>query len=107
MSWLFLIISGIFEMIGVLVFKQVAIAKGKKLFFWLLVLMGVFSFSLTFLSLAMRNIDMSIAYGVWTGIGASGGVVLASIVYKEKITLAKGICLLLIIGSMIGLKLIS
>lgn len=107
MNWIFLILSGIFEILGVLVFKQVAMAKGVKLLYWLFILACVFSFSLTCLSLAMREIDMSVAYGVWTGIGASGGVILASIIYKEKITLLKGICLALIIGSMVGLKLLS
>lgn len=107
MSWLFLFCSGIFEISGILIFKKLALAKGKRFFLWLLVLGINFAFSLGLLSLAMKEIDMSIAYAVWTGIGASGGVIMAKIFYKEQITLLKGICLTLIIGSMIGLKLLS
>lgn len=105
MSWLFLFVSGIFEISGILIFKKLAQSKGKQFVLWFLILGINFAFSLMLLSLAMREIDMSIAYAVWTGIGASGGVIMAGILYKESLSWQKILSLVMIIGSMVGLKL--
>ncbi|WP_027327739.1 DMT family transporter [Helicobacter pametensis] len=107
MSWIYLITSGIFEIFGILIFKKVAHSQGKSLIKWLVILALNFCFSLGLLSLAMQTIDMSIAYAVWTGIGASGGVIAARIFYQELLSIQKTLCLIVIIASMVGLKLVS
>lgn len=107
MSWFALLGSGMFEMLLVLAFKKLSESNGVKLVLWTILSVCIGGASFTLLSIAMREIDMSIAYAVWTGIGASGGVVLSSIIYHEKLTLAKCIFLAMIIASMVGLKLLS
>lgn len=107
MSWVFLIFAGCLEVFGILTMKKVASKKGKSFLLWLCVLLLGFACSLSLLSLAMREIDISVVYAVWTGIGAVGGVVMARIVYQEKITLLKGVCLFVIIASVVGLKLLG
>ncbi|MET9961902.1 multidrug efflux SMR transporter [Streptomyces sp. NPDC006326] len=57
------------------------------------------------LSLALRELDVSVGYTIWTGIGGVGTVVLGSILFKEKITLARLISFASIIGGAILLRL--
>jgi quaternary ammonium compound-resistance protein SugE len=42
---------------------------------------------------------------VWVGIGAAGAAIAAVFLYHEPISLMKGLFLVLLIGSIIGLKL--
>ncbi|MEU3709942.1 DMT family transporter [Streptomyces catenulae] len=59
------------------------------------------------LSLALKSIPVGIGYTVWTGIGAVGSVLLAGVLYGERITPGKALCFLAIIGGVIGLHLTS
>lgn len=43
-----------------------------------------FGASFTFLSYAMETLPMGTAYGIWTGIGASGGAIFGMILYGES-----------------------
>jgi paired small multidrug resistance pump len=54
----------------------------------------------------MNVLPMSIAYSVWTGIGAIGAVGVGVIFNGEKVGVKKGVYLFLIIFSVIMLKLI-
>ncbi|RIL76894.1 hypothetical protein BUY37_02930 [Staphylococcus cohnii] len=66
-----------------------------------------FAISFLTLSIAMQQLSMSTAYAVWTGIGAVGGAVLGMVFYKESTDIKRIICILVILGSTIGLKLLS
>ncbi|GAO07408.1 multidrug efflux SMR transporter [Streptomyces lydicamycinicus] len=59
------------------------------------------------LSLALKTIDVGIGYTVWTGIGTVGSVLFAALLYGEQITLGKVLCILAIIGGVVGLHLTS
>lgn len=107
MNWMYLFIAGIFEIFSILIMKKASGKKGGVFFLWFLFMMGIFGISLWFLSLAMQKIDMSVAYAVWTGIGTVGGVIMARVVYFEKISLLKWFCLFVIVASVIGLKLLQ
>ena len=89
MSWIFLIMAGIFEMVGVLM-----LIAGFGLSFWLL-------------SLAMETLPMGTAYAVWTGIGASGGAILGMIFYGEPRNTLRIVFITMVLGSAVGLKLVS
>lgn len=104
MSWIALLMAGIMEIVGVIMMKK-QVESGKKIFILFLALCFLVSFG--FLSLAMREIPMGIAYPVWTGIGAVGGVLVGILFFKEDKSMAKFFFLSLIIISSIGLKIIS
>lgn len=104
MSWVFLFIAGFFEIVGVAIMKQFALT-GKKLF--ILILFFPFALSFACLSLAMQDISMSVAYAIWTGIGATGGVLVGILFYKESKNFAKIFFLVLIIASSVGLKFLA
>jgi len=65
-----------------------------------------FALSLTLLSYAMQTIAMSVAYAIWTGIGAIGAVVVGVVFEGEKINFKKALFLSLIIFSVIMLKIV-
>ncbi|TQR60749.1 DMT family transporter [Campylobacter troglodytis] len=104
MSWVFLFIAGLFEIAGVAIMKQFALT-GKK--FFILILLFQFALSFACLSLAMQGISMSVAYAIWTGIGAAGGVLVGILFYKESKKPSKLFYLGLIIISSVGLKFLS
>lgn len=73
----------------------------------LLGLVIFFGLSFICLSIAMKIIPMSTSYAVWTGIGAVGGAVLGILFYGESKDLKRLFFIAVILGSTIGLKLIS
>lgn len=104
MSWIFLIIAGLFEIFGVIALNQF---KLKPNVLTVLGLMVTFGGSLSFLYLAMRGIDMGAAYAVWTGIGAAGGAIVGIIWYGESKSYKRMLFISMIIVAVIGLKIVS
>lgn len=107
MSWIYLVVAGFFEILSIFIMKKTSMKKGIAAIIWFLCMMAVFGISLGFLSLAMKEIEISVAYAVWTGIGTIGGVCIAFLFFKENITWFKGFCLFVIIASVVGLKLLG
>jgi quaternary ammonium compound-resistance protein SugE len=63
--------------------------------------------SLVGLATAMNQLPTGTAYAVWVGLGAVLTAILAIIRRQERLTTARAVFLLLLIGSVIGLKVIS
>ena len=104
MSWIYLIVAGIFEMLAVLMMNEV---NKRKNWQSIVGMLAAFGASFIFLALAMKIIPMGVAYAIWTGIGASGGAVIGMLFYNESKDWRRVICIFLIIGSVVGLKLVS
>ena len=104
MSWFYLILAGLFEIVGVVGLKKVAEKES-----WLNYILLIFSFmiSLSLLSLALEQIPLSIAYAVWTGIGTVGATVIGIIFYKESKNPLRILCISGIIMTIIGLRFIQ
>jgi quaternary ammonium compound-resistance protein SugE len=62
--------------------------------------------SLYLLTLSIRDIPISIAYTVWTGIGAIGAVIGGLFILRENISLLQLFFITLIIIGVIGVKLV-
>ena len=87
---LFLLIAGCFEVNGVVLLGLFAKGGSFARKSVLITLLSVnFALSLGFLSLAMRQIPLSVAYAIWTGIGTIGAVILGIFVRREKISARK------------------
>ena len=54
----------------------------------------------------MQAMPMSVAYAIWTGIGAVGAVLVGLVFNNEKINLEKALYLSLIIFSVVMLKIV-
>ena len=59
------------------------------------------------LSQALKTIPSATGYAIWTGLGAIGVAITAAILFGENITVAIVLCMLLIFGGVIGLRLVG
>ncbi len=103
MSWVFLILAGLCEVAGVHMMNR--FNQDRK---WqtLVLLAAGFGISFICLTTAMQTIPMGTAYAVWTGIGTSGAAVLGMLVYGEPKSALRILCIVIILGSAVGLKLV-
>lgn len=102
MAWLILIVAGIFE-IGFAIGMKYTDGFTKPLPTILTVLSVVISMIL--LGIAMKTLPAGTAYAVWTGIGTVGTVILGIILFQEPMTVVRMLCVALIVGGLIGLKM--
>jgi small multidrug resistance pump len=58
-----------------------------------------------FLTLALKKVDVSIAYAIWSGVGTALIATIGVLWFREPITLLKSFGLLAIIGGVIALNL--
>lgn len=59
------------------------------------------------LAVAMREIPTGTAYAVWVGIGATLTVIWGFVTKQERPTLTRILLLVLLVGCVIGLKVVS
>ncbi|MBP1905882.1 paired small multidrug resistance pump [Paenibacillus turicensis] len=104
MSFVYVVIAGLFEMLGVLSMNKVNKDRSWRSY---LLLIGAFSLSFLFLSFAMKSMPMGTAYAIWTGIGAAGGTILGMVFYGEPKNVLRIVCIAMILGAAIGLKLVE
>lgn len=60
---------------------------------------------LGFLSLALKELPVSVAYPVWTAVGTLGTVVFGFALLGEALTVAKVVSAMAIVGGVAGLKI--
>ena len=101
-----LLAAGCCEVLGVFFLTKFQKSFGVKKAANFLILIANFAISLWLLSYAMQAMPMSVAYAIWTGIGAVGAVLVGLVFNKEKINLEKALYLSLIIFSVVMLKIV-
>lgn len=103
MAWTVLLLSALFEAVW-------ATALGMSNGFTEIVPTIVFAIALAIsmagLGWAMRRIPIGTAYAVWTGLGAALTVAYAMATGVEAVSAAKLVFLAMIIGAVVGLKLV-
>ena len=104
MAWIQLFVAGILEIFWAISLKY---ADGfSKLRPSVLTICGMIA-SFYFLAQALKTIPVGTGYAVWTGIGAAGTAVLGIFLFGESAAPSRLVCIGLIIGAIIGLKLTS
>ncbi|MGE8406813.1 MAG: DMT family transporter [Pseudomonas sp.] len=103
-GWGYLILAGVCE-----VFYASIIPRTEGFTrLWPSLYCGFFlALSIYLLSLSVRELPLGLAYAVWVGIGTLGTVVYGSLFLGEHLGVLKGLCLLMIIGGIVGLKLVG
>ncbi|WP_411698148.1 DMT family transporter [Conyzicola sp.] len=104
MTWVVLIASGVLESVWATALGASENFKRPKptvLFAVSLVL------SMAGLAYAMTDISVGTAYAVWVGIGAVLTVIVAVVRKKEVLSLGRAALLVVLIGCVIGLKVVS
>ncbi|HLU00933.1 MAG TPA: multidrug efflux SMR transporter [Burkholderiaceae bacterium] len=101
-AWFILILAGVFE-IGY------ALSVGSSQAFtipsWSIAAVVFFLLTLFALSVALKHIDVGIAYAVWAGIGSVGAAVFGSILLGQDLAPTQAFWLAVIIAGVIWLKL--
>lgn len=107
MSWIILIIAGLFEVTFAFCLGKAKETTGQEMYLWYLGFIVALSISMTLLIKATQTLPIGTAYAVWTGIGAVGTALLGIIVFKEPATFVRIFFLSTLILSIIGLKAVS
>ena len=104
LSWVILVLSGAFEAVW-------AIALDRSVGFTRLwpsvVFFAALFVSMGGLAIALKQLPVGTAYAVWVGIGASIAIVWSFATGQEAFTLLKALFLTMIIGGIIGLKVVN
>ena len=104
MSWLILVIAGLFEIGWALGLKYPQVFTRL----WpTLGTVGAMVISVGLLGVAMRELPVGTAYAVWTGIGAVGTVILGIVLFGDPANAPRLVCVGLIVAGILGLKLTS
>ena len=102
MSWVYLSMAIVFGLAGITSLKLseglVKLAPAA----WMVVF---YTLSLTALARALRYIDVSVAYAIWSGVGTAAVAIIGVIWFKETITTLEVFSILAIIAGVVGLKL--
>ncbi|QIK74027.1 multidrug efflux SMR transporter [Propioniciclava coleopterorum] len=101
MAWIVLIISGVLEAVWATALGR---AEGFTRLGPSITFVVALILSMAGLAFAMRDLPTGTAYAVWVGIGATLTVVYAMVTGDESVSALKIICLVAIVGGVVGLK---
>lgn len=104
LNWILLIIAGIFEVVWAFFLKN---SKGFTLIIPTTLFGLTLFISMWLLSTSLKTIPLSIAYPVWTGIGAIGSVIVGVLLFGESASIPKIVFISLILIGVIGLKVVG
>jgi small multidrug resistance pump len=102
MSWLYLMLAIVLEVSGTTSMK---FSQGFTKILPSVLMFFFYGLSLGVLTLALKKIDVSLAYAVWSGLGTALIASVGVLWLKEPLNTLKVISLLLIIIGVIGLNL--
>lgn len=104
MQWFYLVLAGGFEVVWATFMKM---SRGfSRLGFTLATLAGMV-LSFWFLALAVKHLPLSLAYPVWTGIGAVGSIIVGVVLFKDQLQPATWFFIALLVIGIIGIKVTS
>ena len=106
MSWILLIIAGLFE-VGFATCLGKARESGSNTIAWMTGFFVCLSISMFLLYKATQTLPIGTAYAVWTGIGAVGTVLMGIIFFKEPADFWRLFFITMLIVSIIGLNAVS
>jgi len=104
MAWFYLVIASFGEILAV---ASINVYLKEKSIKWLLAIAVSFTFGFFFLALAMKEIPLGTAYAIWTGLGATGAVMIGIFFFKEAASVLRILFLTCIIAGAVGLKVIG
>jgi len=104
MAWFFLVFAGLFEVAFTTCLK---LSNNFSNLRWSIGFFISITLSFLLLNKAVQTIPMGTGYAVWTGIGAVGTTLVGIMFFKEPSDFWRMVFIILLIGSILGLKLAS
>ena len=102
MIWLYLVLAILLEVSGTTCMK---LSQGFTKLVPSILLFVFYTLSMGMLTLALKKIDVSVAYAVWSGVGTALIATIGVLWFKEPVTALKLISIGLIIIGVVGLNL--
>ena len=106
MNWILLIIAGLFE-VGFASCLGKAREPGSNTAVWMTGFLVCLAISMLLLYKASQTLPIGTAYAIWTGIGAVGTVLMGIFFFNEPADFWRLLFITLLIGSIIGLTVVS
>lgn len=107
MNWIMLVIAGLFEVAFASCLGKAKEATGANSYFWYGGFLICLVISMSLLVKVTQTLPIGTAYAVWTGIGAVGTVLVGILVFEDPVSFWRVLFLMTLIGSIIGLKIVS
>lgn len=102
MSWIYLILAIIMEVIGTAAMK---LSQGFTKVLPSILMLAFYGFSFAFLTFAVKKIDVSVGYALWSGVVTALVATVGILYFKEPTTIIKIVSIALIVLGVIGLTL--
>lgn len=106
MHWLYLLIASVFEVGWPLGFKLSSLHPEHSVRYILFSIVCM-TLSGVFLYIAQKNIPVSTAYIIWTGIGAIGTFLIGVFFFGDSASVLRMMSALLVLAGIVGLELTS
>ncbi len=107
MNWIALILAGCCEVGFTYCLGRAKGLAGMEWWMWMGGFVLIYILSMVLLAKAIQTLPLSIAYPVWTGIGAVGTVLMGIFVFHEPATFWRLFFITTLIVSIVGLKLVG
>ena len=107
MSWILLLIAGLFEVGFATCLGKAKEATGTMATYWYSGFLLCLAISMYLLVKATESLPIGTAYAVWTGIGAVGTVLVGIFLFKEPADFWRLFFLVTLIASIVGLKVVT
>lgn len=107
MYWIILIVAGLFEVAFATCLGKAKETTGTEAAWWYAGFVVSLAISMALLLKVSRHLPIGTAYGVWTGIGAVGTVLVGILLFKEPATFWRLFFMTTLIASIVGLKIVS
>ncbi|NVY96014.1 multidrug efflux SMR transporter [Lactobacillus sp. DCY120] len=104
MAWFLVVLAGIFEMAWSTAMK---LSQGFTKPFWVGAMIVSLLASCGFLVVASKHLPLSLAYPVWTGIGAVGSIVVGTTCFHEQLSLGTWIFVVFLVIGIVGIQITS
>jgi quaternary ammonium compound-resistance protein SugE len=104
MPWIILLLAGLLEVVWAVGLK---FTEGFSKPLPTVITLTAMAGSVGLLGLALRTLPLGTAYAVWTGIGTVGTVIYGIVALNEPASALRLACIAMIIGGILGLKLLS
>ena len=107
MNWIILVLAGLFEVAFASCLGKAKVSTGNEMYFWYGCFVVSLTISMALLIKATQTLPIGTAYAVWTGIGAVGTVLMGILVFKDPVSFWRLFFITTLIGSVVGLKVVS
>ena len=104
MSWIYLIIAIITEVIGT---TNMKLSQGFTKVVPSILMVVFYIICFAFMNLALKKLDVSITYAIWSGVGTALIAAIGFLYFKEPVTAIKIGSIALIVIGVVGLALVE